>query len=41
MSAPKLEIKRKSGDGEGKMSYFGVSDAKRIAARDLPPTKLS
>ena len=40
-SAPKLEIKKKSGDGEGKVSYFGVSDAKRRAARDRPPTKLS
>ena len=39
-SAPKLKIK-KSGDGEGKVSYFGVSDAKRRAARDRPHTKLS
>ena len=39
-SAPKLEIK-KSRDGEEKVSYFGVLYAKRRAARDRPPTKLS
>ena len=40
-SAPKLEIKKKSRGGEGKVSYFGVSNAKRRAATDQPPTKLS
>ena len=40
-SAPKLEIK-KSRDGEGKMSYLGVSHAKRIEQLGTdPPTKLS
>ena len=32
---------KKSRDGEGKVSYFGVSYAKRRAARDRPPPSLA